>query len=408
MGHKARGEGQGASGSSSCPLPLASCPVPDLSMKICFYNVTTTVLIGGLETYCVEVAAQLAELGCDVDILGGRPANEQAFDVKGVNVVTFPFYPAEKVPIGGTRGSRMAERLTFSWHARDYFLSADYDIVVIVKPFDFPAMSWFKKKKAFKLVYRSGGREFYISDRYFARSVDYFISTSRYNAAQVEEHYAVPVEVVHNGVDVDRFKPRNGDPGLADRLGLKSDKVIITIGRLVGWKGLQVLMDALPSIRTMIPDVQWLVVGGGAYQDALQTKCRGLQLQGSVVFAGEISHERLPDFIPLADVMVQPSIAEESFGITLVEAMACGIPAVGSRIGGIPEIIADGETGFLVPPRDKEAMAGAIIRILSDDDLRRAYGANARKRVVERFTWTANAKRHLEIFESFVHSNIGN
>ncbi|MBW1740962.1 MAG: glycosyltransferase family 4 protein [Deltaproteobacteria bacterium] len=369
-------------------------------MKICFFNVTTTVLVGGLETYCISVASELAKLGCEVDILGGHPAGSEPIQIPDVRVVTFPFYPAEKVPIGGTRGSRLIERLTFAYNARHFFLSQDYDVVVIVKPFDFHAMCWFRRKKDFKVVYRSGGREFYITDRLFSRCVDYFISSSHYNAAQVQDHYKVPVEVIHNGVDINKFKPRKRNLNLADRLGLKDSKVIITIGRLVGWKGLQVLMGALPDIKKAIPNVRWIVVGGGPYRDALQLKCRELKLQDSVVFSGEIPHDRLPEFISLADVMVQPSIAEEAFGITLVEAMACGIPAVGSRIGGIPEIIVHGQTGFLVPPRDKEALAEAIIKVLHDDHLRRRYGANSRERVVEHFTWASNARRLLEIFRS--------
>ncbi len=369
-------------------------------MRVCFFNVTTTVLVGGLETYCRELASELAKLGCTIDILGGKPPGSRGLQIPGVRVVTFPFYPAEKVPVGGTRGSRLIERLTFVYNARHFFLSQDYDIVVIVKPFDFPAMFWSKRKKDFKVVYRSGGREFYMTDRFFVRCVDYFISSSHYNADQLRTHYKVPVEVIHNGVDIDKFKPGERDLNLAASLGLKESKVIITVGRVVGWKGLQVLMDTLPAIKKVIPDVSWVIVGGGEYLDVLQIKCREMKLEDSVIFVGEIPHERLPEYISLADVMVQPSIAEEAFGITLVEAMACGIPAIGSRLGGIPEIIIDRQTGFLVTPRDREALAGAVIKILEDDDLRRSYGASARERVVEHFTWAANAGRHLEAFRN--------
>lgn len=369
-------------------------------MRVCFFNVTTTVLAGGLETYCRELASELAKLGCRVDILGGKSQDSRRLQVPGVRVVTFPFYPAEKVPVGGTRGSRMIERLTFAYNARHFFLSQDYDIVVIVKPFDFPAMFWSRRKKDFKVVYRSGGREFYVSDHFFVRCVDYFISSSHYNAGQLRNHYEVPVEVIHNGVDVNKFEPLNKDSALAQGLGLTDRRVVITVGRVVGWKGLQVLMDSLPAIKRVIASVKWVVIGDGDYLDALQTKCREMKLEDSVVFVGEIPHERLPEYISLGDVMVQPSIAEEAFGITLVEAMACGVPAVGSRIGGIPEIIVDGETGLLVPPKDREALADAVIKILEDDDLRSSYSANSRERVVKHFTWAANARRHIEVFRS--------
>jgi len=369
-------------------------------VRVCFFNVTTTVLVGGLETYCRELASELAKLGCTVDILGGKSPGPPGVHVPGVRVVTFPFYPAEKVPVGGTRGSRLVERLTFAYNARHFFLSQNYDIVVIVKPFDFPAMFWSKRKKDFKVVYRSGGREFYVTDRFFMRCVDHFISSSHYNADQLRIHYEVPVEVIHNGVDINKFTPLKRGSGLAQSLGLSERRVVITVGRVVGWKGLQILMDALPIIKRVIPNISWVVIGGGEYLDVLQTKCREMKLEDSVIFVGEIPHEKLPEHISLADVMVQPSIAEEAFGITLVEAMACGIPAIGSRIGGIPEIIVDRQTGFLVTPRDREALADSVIKILEDDDLRRSYGASARERVVEHFTWAANAGRHLEAFRS--------
>ena len=358
-------------------------------MKICFYNVTASFIQGGLETYCWEAGRALARRGHRVSIvagLGGEARHQE------VELLRFAFRREQQWPDFGTRFRRLMERLSFARHSLAHLVGSGYDAVVVNKPFDFPIL-WQARRKglAAQTVFRSGGTEFYACDRYFSGSIDHWLSTSRYNAAQVESRYGRKVEVLHNGVDVDQFKPQPRAPALRARLGLPAAaQVLVSVGRLVGWKGLRVIIEALPQLPQ---DAHYLIVGDGPDAERLREQAAQLGVAERVHFFGRVAHEELPQVLAQADILVQPSVGEESFGITLVEAMACALPVVASRQGGMTEIVLPGVTGELPPPGDVGAWRDAISQLLREPDRRRALGTAGRVRVVAEFTWAANAAR---------------
>jgi glycosyltransferase involved in cell wall biosynthesis len=358
-------------------------------MKICFYNVTASFIQGGLETYCWEAGRALARRGHAVSIvagLGGEPRHQE------VELLRFAFRREQDWPDFGTRFRRLMERLSFARHSLAHLAGAGYDAVVVNKPFDFPIL-WQARRKGMKAqtVFRSGGTEFYACDRYFAGSIDHWLSTSRYNAEQVKARYGHEVQVLHNGVDVDQFKPLPRELPLRQRLGLPVEaRVLASVGRLVGWKGLRVIVEALPQLPQ---DVHFLVAGEGPEAARLREQVVRLGLARRVHFCGRIAHDELPQVLAQADVLVQPSLGEESFGITLVEAMACALPVLASRQGGMTEIVLPGTTGELLPPGEVEAWRGAIAHLLQQPDRMRALGAAGRERAVAEFTWAANAAK---------------
>ncbi len=208
------------------------------------------------------------------------------------------------------------------------------------------------------------------------------------------------VEVIPNGVDTDTFFPHEKDYELTKRLGiLPEEKVVVSAGRLVGWKGLQYMLSAIPSIKKTIKGIKYLVIGEGAYKKEMVIIADSLRVRDDVIFTGEVRHVDLPRYLSLADIFIQPSIGDEAFGITMIEAMSCGIPVIGTDIGGIPEIIVDGETGYLIPPRNSNAIAETLVKLLMDNKLKEEVGRRSRERVMEKFTWKKNAERHLEIFQ---------
>ena len=137
--------------------------------------------------------------------------------------------------------------------------------------------------------------------------------------------------------------------------------------------------------------VRFLVIGEGPELDALSHLAMRLGVRDRVEFAGRIKHSRLPSVLSATDVFVQPSIGEEAFGISVVEAMACGLPVLASNNGGMREIVMPGETGQLLPPGDVSAWQRALAALLSDPVLRHTMGSAARQRAIDRFTWAANA-----------------
>lgn len=353
-------------------------------MKICFYNLTAGFKSGGLETYCWEVGRALSRQGHEVHIFGGEGGQARHHEVK---LVALPYTPRQRFPNLGTRFRKFAERLSFARQAKPLLLSGAYDAVIVNKPYDFPVLAWLKRQGFSGVTaIRSGGTDFYPSDRFFAAAVDVWLSTSAYNAAQLEARYGRPVTIIHNGVDPERFSPDIGNPSVRRGFAIPDDAIVaISVGRLVGWKGLHVIVEALGKL----PDMHFLIVGGGDERTRLQSLAAALGVAERVHFSGELAHCDLPAALCAADVFVQPSIGEEAFGISVVEAMSCGLPVLASDQGGLREIVLDGITGRLLACGDTDAWRCALAQ---SGDLRRRMGTQARQRVLERFTWSGNAQ----------------
>lgn len=357
-------------------------------MRICFYNVTASFMPGGLETYCWELGRALARRGHEVTIVAGDRGEARHDEVK---LLRFPFRIEQSWPHFGHRFRRLMERLSFArGGGLDHLAGAGYDAVVINKPFDFPVL-WQARRRGMRsrTLFRSGGTDFYAGDRWFAGAVDLWVSSSGYNAAQVEARYGRRVSVIHNGVAIDRFQPvaRSGEYAGIPRQA----RVIVSVGRLVGWKGLHVIVDALAGLPS---DVHYLVLGEGGERAELERRAAQRGVASRVHFAGRIAHADLPRWLARGEVFVQPSIGEEAFGISLVEAMACGLPVLASDNGGMKEIVLPGATGQLLPPGDVAAWTAALARAFGDPAMRAAQGEAARRRAVDHFTWAANAAAH--------------
>ena len=360
-------------------------------MKICFYNLTAGFKSGGLETYCWEVGRALARQGHEVHIFGGEGGAARNDEVR---LVALPYTPRDRFPNFGTRFRKLAERLSFAKKAKPLLLAGNYDAVIVNKPYDFPVLAWLKRQ-GFKGVtaIRSGGTDYYLGDRWFAGAVDVWLSSSAYNAAQVEERYGRPVTVIHNGVDPERFCPEVQQAGVRERFAIPAEATVaVSVGRLIGWKGLHVIIDCLPAIAGL----HFLVVGGGDERARLEKLAADRGVADRVHFAGEVAHRDLPGYLCAGDVFVQPSIGEEAFGISVVEAMSCGLPVLASNQGGLREIVLPGKTGQLLPVGDLSAWQVALMD-MSSAAVRRTFGAAARERVFAQFTWTGNAKQLLKL-----------
>lgn len=357
-------------------------------MNICFYNVTATTHFGGLETYCWEVGHALAARGHRVTIVAGEGGSARQPDIE---LVTFPFTDRNRFPNLGTRFRKLMERLSFARRAVPYLATANFDAVVINKPFDMPALKQARRRgMRAKTVFRSGGTDFFPGDRWFTSAVDHWVSTSWYNANQIEAHFKRSVTIIPNGVDTGLFHPEPRNPNRRKDWGIPQDApLVVSIGRLVGWKGLHVIVEALANLK----QAHYLVVGDGAEKGRLKELARNLGLADRIHFAGVIPHDRLPEALSEADLFVQPSIGEEAFGISVVEAMACGLPVLVSRNGGMIEIVVDKETGRLLPPGDVSAWRAALAELLAAPEKRLALGQAGRKRAGSEFTWATNARK---------------
>lgn len=190
------------------------------------------------------------------------------------------------------------------------------------------------------------------------------------------------LSVVRSAVDPDRV--RGAPPvDVRARLGLPpSARIVLAVGALVEHKGHRHLVQAMPALVANVPDVHVVIAGEGPLRPSLEELARALWIAPRLSLPGRV--DDLAGWFQAADLFVMPSV-EEGLGTSVLDAMAAGVPVVGSRAGGIPEMVRDGFEGFLVPPGDPAALATAIRAILEDPAVHARMSRSARKRVDEGF-----------------------
>lgn len=244
------------------------------------------------------------------------------------------------------------------------------------------------------------------------RHVDRLIAQCPAERAELIEEYAADPSIIHlipSAVNTERFRPVERNAA-RQRLGLHADDLLITyVGRVIPRKDIRNVVRALALLarRTDLP-IKLLVVGGESPEPdpavtpeigVLQRLADELGVSDRIVFTGRRQPEVLRDYYGAGDVAVTTPWYEP-FGLTPLEAMACGRPVVGSAVGGISFTIKDGATGYLVPPRDPEALADRVERLLIDRVLREGMGHAARARVEREFTWAKVAQRTAALYRS--------
>ena len=197
------------------------------------------------------------------------------------------------------------------------------------------------------------------------------------------------ISVIPNGVDPIFFKGSNSTGRQDKRFKL------ISVARLVERKGIQDVLRALAELND--PEILLLIVGTGNYEDCLRKLCGNLSLNGTVSFYGFCHPRKLPGLMGGSDAFILPSRAE-AFGNVFAEAMACGLPVIGSDVGGIPDLI-DPTNGILVKPGDIEMIKRAIAKIKASTTLRASMGAANRKKIIANYSWESICKRYVSVYE---------
>jgi glycosyltransferase involved in cell wall biosynthesis len=235
--------------------------------------------------------------------------------------------------------------------------------------------------------FKEGNIRHLLIERVANRMTDVIVANSEAVKADVVRQERVApqmVRVIRNGVDATRYENPTASAFRA-ALGIPDGSAIVSVvARLYDYKGHQFFLEACRDISRRWPTTTFLLIGDGPLRRPLEEMTRTLGLQQQVRFLGTRSD--VPELLALTDVAVLPSL-EEGFPNAILEAMAAAKPVVATQVGGIPEAVVHGETGFLVPPRDSSALASAIGRLLEDPTLRTAMGLAGKQRVTERFTF---------------------
>jgi glycosyltransferase involved in cell wall biosynthesis len=314
-----------------------------------------------------------------------RHADHTRFDVTVVSLTTRGVLGDAIAAAGArvvARGERPGLRPGMLWRLARFFRAERFDVVHTHddKPLVYAApAAWLARVSRRLHTHHHGlvgtprGRQNLLL-RTAARTVDPFVCVSHDAARHVVE-LGVPagrVRTIWNGIDLARFPYQGPTPG----------GPAVCVARLSPEKDIATLLDAARRVADAVPDLRLEIAGDGPCRADLARQCKELKLHEHVRLLGEVRD--VPALLGRAGLFVLPSQAE-GVSLTILEAMARGLPVVTTRVGGNPEVVADGSTGLLVPPRDPAALADALVRVLRDADRAQALGRAGRRRVEDHF-----------------------
>lgn len=387
---------------------------------------------GGQNVYVAQLAKHLARRGHSVDIFTRRDAPELETVVcwePGVRIVHVPAGPATAVP----KEELLPFMEQFSAFVMDFAVAeGGYDLAhanfwmsglvatQLKRELGIPFVVTFHALGKVRRLHQGEDdgfpRQRNAIEEQIVAEADHVIAECPQDRADLVEHYradGVSMSVVPCGVDPNEFTPE----AKADArrvLGIDPDARLIThVGRMVPRKGIDTLIEALGLLRRGYGiDARMLIVGGNSEEPdpvqtpeiaRLQSIAREQGVEDAVDFRGARPRNSLKHYYSAADVFATTPWYEP-FGITPLEAMACGTPVIGADVGGIKYSVVDRETGYLVPPRDPDALAARLACLLTNPELATQFGARGRERVMNAFTWELVARQVLRVYHEVLQT----
>ncbi|HCJ67375.1 MAG TPA: hypothetical protein DHV62_08670, partial [Elusimicrobia bacterium] len=240
-------------------------------------------------------------------------------------------------------------------------------------------------------------------DQFSERFVNRFVvvcASLREKLIKKHKISADKISVIHNGIEIEEYRNDTGDKGDRVRREFNAgedEPLVGTIGRLVWEKGLTYFVEAIKILdtRCQMPDTRFLIVGEGELRESLELKVKSLKLEDKVILTG--FRRDVKEILAALDILVLSSL-REGFPMITLEAMAMSKPVVATDIEGIREQVINGETGVLVPPKNPEILAEAILRLTQDHNLRRKMGLAGRKSAEDKFNIKEIIKQHEQLY----------
>ena len=379
---------------------------------------------GGVATHNAFFAAACAKLGHKVTVIASGKQPGMTVNADGVTVHRVPvpvLHKLRRIPVLG-RYERTFGMLLYSRQVAALLEPFKKDADTIVEAADINAEAFFwNERKHPRLVIRCHTPTFLLertqsaaspesdtallswAEKRALRKANGWTAPSNDLADTIAKEVGIPrgkIEVIPNAMDADFFHP-----DAIPRTSTDNAR-ILWVGRLDPGKGLDVLTAALPIIMANAPRARFSFVGGGRRRESGENTLDQLRAtfkdeieRGQIDVRGFVPDIDLPACYHESDIAVVPSLIYESFSYTCAQAMACGVPVVASRVGGIPETLANGECGVLVPPNDVDALANAVLGLVHDAERRRAMGAAGRTRAASVFRAEQVARATVAYYE---------
>jgi glycosyltransferase involved in cell wall biosynthesis len=372
--------------------------------------------------WLVELLRRLRAAGCDAEVFTSAYRGGGNTTFEGIPVHRFRYFPArwEDLTHDEAAPDRMKRSLLYALMPLCYLVAGSvavwrlcrrqrYDVIQVHWPFPHALFGWVARRACNATVVTTfyGAEVRWVKGPlkpftwFLTRAVrraDAVVAISRYTADEVRELADVPVEVIPYAVGL--RTPEEPSPPVRP---LRAGFTTLFVGRLVERKGVPTLIDALALLPPVL-DARLVVVGDGPQRLRLEARARQAGVASRVTFRGRVSDAELQAAYRDADVLVLPSVVDargdtEGLGVVLLEAMAFRVPVVASRLGGITDIVADGETGLLVPPGDATALAGALRDLAEHPALAARLAEGGYRVLAERFSWPAITARWLALYD---------
>lgn len=365
--------------------------------------------IGGAAHYAYDLSLQLAKLGVKVVVVThAHPGQPEEEEIAGVRIRRVKGLVLDNP-------HRAVSPLLFR-RCYKYILEGEFDVVHGLDVYSFmaPLVVRFAHRHRIPSVMTChtvmGSRFPIFWERLLGtvlrlRSVDRLIAVSQ-ASARFSHLLGFPeksITVIPNGVDLSCFNGKI-DPLLMRReLGVDDKPLVVTASRLIKRKSPGLLISAFAEVLKVKPEAKLVIAGSGREENDLSHRARDLDIADSVFMVGGLAKEELAQLMAAATVFALPSKLE-SFGLSLLEASAAGVPVVCSNAGGVPEVFQNGFNALLYPPGDYRAMAEAIVHVIQDKELAKKISTNA-VQTAKRFTWERTARRILRVYEQLLQES---
>lgn len=377
---------------------------------------------GGMNVYILQVSKELGKRGYLVDIYtrchdcDDPPISDAGSGVRVIHVKAGPYSTTKDslhryLPefLGNLYDFQIKEGFDYDIVHSHYWLSG-YAGLELSSKWDVPHIMTFHTLAKIKMEARLGEMESSLrvsAESRLMESVDSIVVSTTQEREDLARLYGVTerkVSVVPAGVDIQLFRKLNKADSRS-KLGLEEHNIILSVGRMEPLKGFDILLKSVAMLGCA-SDTRLVIVGGDENRDSemgrLESLAAELGVLDLVTFAGAVDQTDLPVYYSAADIFVLPTYYE-SFGLVALEAMACGLPVVASRLGGLRSFIDDGITGYLIPWHRPEVFADTIADLLADKKLRERMGAAAEIKA-RTMGWDITATRLSEVYSSAVDS----
>lgn len=392
-------------------------------MNICMTHYAFYPTTGGVESHLLDLCAELVRQKHEVyALVGSLEGQPQQSEFEGIHVYREDLMNPEWIRSEKERKGLSAEQEdpelregVRQMYAR-FFAEHNIDVVHghnfhhFVPEHALALTTFYEQGMANVLTVHEVWSEFICKDLLNRAKWDYIINFCNHvlEGIRAQAPDLNNLELVYPGIDVGLFSPANKERKWADKLGLEGRPVIIHPARMLPWKGVIYSIQAVDIIRRTHPDVLLIVTDTDdivdwirelrGYKEEVLRMIDSLGLKDNV-YTQPFPYIELPWVYNFCDAVVYPTIEEEPFGLVPVEAMACAKPVVVTRSGGMVESVVDGETGYIIPKRDSEALAERLLRILEDPGLAERLGSNGRERATKQFSRERMARETVALYK---------